>query len=546
MRFLVVVIVMAAVGMAAIGGITSLISTSSTSSCTSLLEGEGYTVYASEYHVPRSATWVVAADDTSAQGKEQADFVCDGIDDHETIQLAIDTLPASGGKVQLLEGTFYVEDNIDLASYLILEGVGYATHLIIPDGCDCTISMLDGAFGTTDVTVRSMRLDGNKAGQGAGLTFGIHSLGCGSVDENGVSVEDCTVENFRSHGIWYGASYNCNVRNTISRNNDRAGIFAQFNFALTISNNKCYDNGETGITADRDNQSYIGDNVCMRNSEDGIWLWDALTNPICIGNHCEANIHSGIKIQSTGDNVIGNSCILNERHGIDFYSGSDVSVIGNRCSNNSKEADDTYDNIHLGDGGVENNVITQNVCRISGGNRAQYGINVSDVTCVSNQIHNNDLYDSGVTGALNDAGTMTEARDNWGTTITQDKVLTLLKNTSGGNLLAGDVICYETVPVTGYEFETSNVQGSDRIYGVLAEDIDDNASGHVQILGEVDNMRVTNADGAIAVGDFLCQSSVAEEAGLAGAGDMVFAIALEVCDSADCVLDALLIIPRKL
>ena len=61
-----------------------------------------------EAKIDRTATFVVAALNSSPQSKAQADFVADGIDDQVEIQAAIDALPAVGGKVLLKEGTFHM------------------------------------------------------------------------------------------------------------------------------------------------------------------------------------------------------------------------------------------------------------------------------------------------------------------------------------------------------------------------------------------------------------------------------------------------------
>jgi len=57
----------------------------------------------------RSATFVIAASDSAAKSKQQADYVCDGTDDNVEIQAAIDALPANGGSILLLEGTFVLD-----------------------------------------------------------------------------------------------------------------------------------------------------------------------------------------------------------------------------------------------------------------------------------------------------------------------------------------------------------------------------------------------------------------------------------------------------
>ena len=81
----------------------------------------------------RFATLVVAA--SNSLDKYRADYVCDGTDDNVEIQNAINALPAGGGRVLLLEGTynFYNDhdvDHINIAqSGTTIEGQGAGTVL---------------------------------------------------------------------------------------------------------------------------------------------------------------------------------------------------------------------------------------------------------------------------------------------------------------------------------------------------------------------------------------------------------------------------------
>ena len=74
------------------------------------------------------ATRVVAA--SNSLDKTKADYVCDGVDDQEEIQKAIDDLPSSGGSVYLLEGTYNISAPINInKSNVTLMGAGAATVL---------------------------------------------------------------------------------------------------------------------------------------------------------------------------------------------------------------------------------------------------------------------------------------------------------------------------------------------------------------------------------------------------------------------------------
>ncbi|MBU1173053.1 MAG: right-handed parallel beta-helix repeat-containing protein [Proteobacteria bacterium] len=88
---------------------------------------------ATEWEIPtgRSATFTVAASDALASSIAQADYVCDGTDDHITIQAVVDAVAAlGGGDIYLTEGTFngvvggHVNSQINMASNVTLRGAG--------------------------------------------------------------------------------------------------------------------------------------------------------------------------------------------------------------------------------------------------------------------------------------------------------------------------------------------------------------------------------------------------------------------------------------
>ena len=58
------------------------------------------------HKITRGATVVVAASNSSKESRDQADYVCDGVADDVEIQAALDSLPSSGGKIQLLDGGY--------------------------------------------------------------------------------------------------------------------------------------------------------------------------------------------------------------------------------------------------------------------------------------------------------------------------------------------------------------------------------------------------------------------------------------------------------
>jgi len=161
-------------------------------------------------------------------------------------------------------------------------------------------------------------------------------------------------------------------------------------------------------------------------------------------------------------------------------------------------------------------------------------------------VRGNDLYDSGQTANLSDSGTLTHIEDNRGTEITDERVFVQVKNTSGGQLDAGDVVILKAV-AAGNEITTTAAQGNDLVFGMVAETIADNATGLVLIKGKTTVLKV-DGTADVDIGDFIGTFTVVKIGMEAAAGDMAFAIALEAYAANDSngVIDALLITPRKI
>ena len=74
------------------------------------------------------ASLTIASKDSP--NKQKADYVCDGIADQVEIQKAIDSLPSSGGMIELFEGTFNFSDDVEITkSNVTIKGAGRSTIL---------------------------------------------------------------------------------------------------------------------------------------------------------------------------------------------------------------------------------------------------------------------------------------------------------------------------------------------------------------------------------------------------------------------------------
>jgi len=110
----------------------------------------------------RTATLVVAANDSSAKSKAQADYVCDGTADEVEIQAAIDALPDGiGGKVLLLEGLYVVENIVVIdVDNVTLEGTGKGTVLRLKDNAS-GLGNIIRVIESENWTIRDIAFDGN-------------------------------------------------------------------------------------------------------------------------------------------------------------------------------------------------------------------------------------------------------------------------------------------------------------------------------------------------------------------------------------------------
>lgn len=114
------------------------------------------------------ATVVVATKDSSERSRTHADVVGDGKGDQEDINAAIRALPAAGGVVMLMEGTYDIRKVPDTLggiviqrSNVVLAGQGAATKLIQAPGQDTNVIRIIGS-GVSRVTIRDLYVDANR------------------------------------------------------------------------------------------------------------------------------------------------------------------------------------------------------------------------------------------------------------------------------------------------------------------------------------------------------------------------------------------------
>ncbi|UCG68774.1 MAG: hypothetical protein JSV09_13370, partial [Thermoplasmata archaeon] len=69
----------------------------------------------------RTATFTIAASNSNPLSKNQADYVCDGSNDEEELQTALDAISTTGGRIVLMEGNYYWSSAPTYYSNIIVE-----------------------------------------------------------------------------------------------------------------------------------------------------------------------------------------------------------------------------------------------------------------------------------------------------------------------------------------------------------------------------------------------------------------------------------------
>lgn len=508
----------------------------------------------------RAATLTVAASDSL---NDDADYICDGTNDNVEIQNAIDALPATGGEVRLLDGTYNIEASLVLDSYQTLRGCGRNTILTTTTAGVDIITATGGA-GTEKVgiLIADLCIDGNAggvtSGEGIFWTYVDYSkiTNVWSLDTGGTGIYLITCDfneiigNMCLSNPSVGIELNTSSNNIIAENtcqgNSPTGMYVYNNSDNNIvSGNTCQGNTGYGIDLDTSNNGNVKSNICQGNTSTGIYIY-YFNNSIVSGNICRGNSAAGILSDNSDNNVIsGNVCQGNGTHGFYIFTTNNNVISGNICEENSQTSDNGYDNIYVLSS--DYNLLTGNICRQGAlANQPRYGISISNVACDKNIVQGNDLYDSGKTANFNDAGTLTIVQeDNREIEITQVKDYIYVKNTSAGALAAGDVVVLKSV-AAGNEVTTTTTEGDQNVFGMVAEAIADNAHGYVQTLGKTVVLKV-DGTADIAIGDLVGCFTTVKIGMKAASGKMAFAIALEAYASDDSggVIDALLIVPRQ-
>jgi parallel beta-helix repeat protein len=350
----------------------------------------------------RPATYIIAADDASAESKAHADAVCDGTDDQAEINAGITAVGLTGGVLMLTEGTFNITAAIAMAAGVHVIGRGRGHTIIKVDPTTSTdFSIVTFGSGDHESSLQSLKIDGNATNitqnhRGVEVTSSNHVL---LKDLQVVSVDRVSSA---GEGIYINNSSDVDVERVEVQVNIGAPGFTVTGTSTRVRFTNCLADtcGTHGFYI---NASYNIIDGCVARlcTSNGLLLagdYNRVSN-------CELseNEASGLSFDSADGNLIANNHIhTNKYHGIVFQTSDDNLIRGNYIHSNSQQTDNTYNGIDLDTSAT--NVITDNIIRMGGlANQHYAGIDLNG-NATSNRIYNNDVYNSGVTATIYTAG----------------------------------------------------------------------------------------------------------------------------------------------
>jgi len=310
----------------------------------------------------KTARFVVGTS-TAGWTSKDCDYLCDGIADQVEIIQALNDLPATGGEVVILDGTYNIMASINIPKNNVsIRGSGNATTLkrmynSTSDNSGHTARGLITLNEKSGCKIQGLQIDGNKATYTASYNYGIYLR---SSSNNMITGNTC---NNNSYGIYLISSDNNNITGNTCYNNNY-GIHLSSSSNNNITGNTCYNN-INGIYLSSSSNNTITGNTCNNNNSYGIYLISSDNNNIT-GNTCYNNNY-GIHLYSYNNNntVTVNTC-NNNRDGIYLSSSNNNTITGNTCYNN-------INGIYLSSS--SNNTITGNTCIRGTGTPEDYTTN---------------------------------------------------------------------------------------------------------------------------------------------------------------------------
>jgi parallel beta-helix repeat protein len=305
-------------------------------------------------------TRFVIGTSTAGWTAADCDYLCDGTADQAEINNAITALPATGGEIVILDGTYNITAKINVTKDNVsIRGNGNATILQRMFNS----SVKEGVITLTNRSgckIANLQIEGNKASYTSSNNYGIYLT---TSSNNTVTGNACTNNNC---GIYLASSSNNNtVTGNTCNNNNNCGIYlASSSNNNTVTGNTCNNNNDSGIILNSSSNNTVTGNTC-NNNDSGIRLLTSSDNNTVTGNTCNNN-ESGIFFNYSNNNTItGNTCNNNNKRGIRLQDSRSNTFTGNTCIRGTGLATDytaSQDTIQLNGTDNSYNLISNNNC----------------------------------------------------------------------------------------------------------------------------------------------------------------------------------------
>ena len=306
-----------------------------------------------------------------------------GHGDYTDIQSALD---AGKKRIFVRGGTYTITSTISImSSDVLIQGEGMNSTIIkIADGTNIdAITVGNETVALSNIIIRDIQIDGNKANNSTGTGRGIYVDGTSTYVMTNLAILNCYIHDVTQDAIYMSYCNNSIIAGNIAKNNNYA-LDLYYSDNNTVNGNQFASNTTYGIAADYSSGNtivgnqlsgsltgisfYSGDNnmitantvnsssdcltldLCknnvvaenqFNNSNQGISIQDSSAHNIIISNQINNSLYSGIEVTNYSDStlIMGNICTGNGEYGIDIVSGcSNTSIFDNYFASNTSGA----------------------------------------------------------------------------------------------------------------------------------------------------------------------------------------------------------------
>ncbi len=248
---------------------------------------------------------------SSGWTNDQVDYLCDGINDQEQINDAINDLPSSGGEIIILDGTYNITAPILIINKgnITLSGNGVNT-VLKRMWRSLSLQGMIILNNSHRCNINNLCVDGNRSIYNSINNNGIHIENLSS----NIIIRDNILINSAREGLHIdNSSYNIIRHNIVYNDYQGIGITGSASNNVIIGNN-CFNCTQQAIILVTSSQNTITGNVCCNNGTAQIWLYSSSNYNTVTGNICirDAGYDSSqytIRLSSSNNNIVlGNQC----------------------------------------------------------------------------------------------------------------------------------------------------------------------------------------------------------------------------------------------